>query len=1099
MAKSLFDEEKNNLRAQVKEERILEIQKRAEQRTNNIQDSHSEQDVHEQASKAEEDKQKTEKPNENSGQPANDASSSNEEEQANQLEQNDSLPKSDTSANESPQDEENESSLNRERQDPSNNRQQNGGKEQNDVDNHQEKVPKEPELLIPRFDSTQKYGSHSPAEKMGHLPNGTILPKGTTIIHDGITYTIKEKLGAGGFAIAYRAEYGRNMQCVIKEFHPRRTLRYSDYTLDYSGCAVDDIRKGQPKFEQEPDRIFTILEKGKGESKKVNDDMSFETAWETARKDIGTGGVFTHKGKVYTTYDDAELNSLNIALPISKCFRIGNGLYFIMEYVKGYSLEKYLHKTIDKERPINFELAMKIMEQLCEGVKNIHNIPCAHMDITPANIMFSTDNNQNVNLKIIDFGMATYTKDISVEAAGVSLNEKKSDEGSFVAGGTESFTDVKTRYDDYLSNEDTLKIGDKIKLIDIYALGCVLCYMTLINKKQNPDDTNISLANKIAEMHSIKMQGKYPSELIINDGDSILLQNQKRIYQACYDLVRKATSYDFSDRYPNAEEFLKELRKIQASVEWQNKAKVKEQNNEWAVPAEGGKVYLSFLHNYMCAAHLTPNDCSWVQLDKNLIKILGKDALLKNKIPGSLELTISQNNNTRKRTAAVTIICGKSKILATIVQNGKVVQKPDVHFTDATEHLSKLEAAGGKNIIKFSANAPWIAKVEEGAEKWLKLSDTAGQAGTHSIVMDVLPNTETTPRAAIVKIGCGEKEVEWFIEQQASIIEPPLFIHYENHTKPTTSVSAFGGQTTIEFSCNGVWHVDFDTPKAKEWVTCQMAGKAGYNQKVAIDVASNKDDSPRKAVMKISCGRESITYTIIQEKLVPPPPPGPGEKKNYKSTIIAILVGLIATAGAWILTNNILDGEDTSIDRKIDEISLKLPKGNQYEISHKGGSQIIQLESPGLWKAEIKEESPDKWLEIKEGSGKPGKGQFGLVANENRRYEPKKATIVISSGDKKILAHITQGIDRADSLNNEVIKTIKDPFSLVKFLKYVKPMITIYECYERNGEKHAMDIDLNTLLSKKNPEVIIGKTHDIIEFTEDSEDGRINSLVLLKK
>lgn len=77
----------------------------------------------------------------------------------------------------------------------------------------------------------------------------------------------------------------------------------------------------------------------------------------------------------------------------------GKGLYILMEYVHGTTLQKKL-----EEEPAFFdndENVDKFIVQLLEGLKWLHSNNIAHLDITPKNIILCQINN---NVKIIDLG-----------------------------------------------------------------------------------------------------------------------------------------------------------------------------------------------------------------------------------------------------------------------------------------------------------------------------------------------------------------------------------------------------------------------------------------------------------------------------------------------------------------------------------------------------------------------------------------------------------------------------------------------------------------------------------------------------------------------
>lgn len=81
-----------------------------------------------------------------------------------------------------------------------------------------------------------------------------------------------------------------------------------------------------------------------------------------------------------------------------------NFLYYLMEYVHGETLEKWVAKN-RFPRP---KTAIKIIEQIAEGLEAFHNQETIHQDLKPGNVMITNEE----NVKIIDFG--------SVYVAGVA-------------------------------------------------------------------------------------------------------------------------------------------------------------------------------------------------------------------------------------------------------------------------------------------------------------------------------------------------------------------------------------------------------------------------------------------------------------------------------------------------------------------------------------------------------------------------------------------------------------------------------------------------------------------------------------------------------
>lgn len=91
--------------------------------------------------------------------------------------------------------------------------------------------------------------------------------------------------------------------------------------------------------------------------------------------------------------------------------------YIAMEYVEGYSLDKYL----EKEVKLSVDLALDIQKGICSGLAQAHKLepPVVHRDVKPQNVMMAVKNNK-IAVKVSDFGLAKHVDPVTrlTEAAG---------------------------------------------------------------------------------------------------------------------------------------------------------------------------------------------------------------------------------------------------------------------------------------------------------------------------------------------------------------------------------------------------------------------------------------------------------------------------------------------------------------------------------------------------------------------------------------------------------------------------------------------------------------------------------------------------------
>ena len=137
--------------------------------------------------------------------------------------------------------------------------------------------------------------------------------------------------------------------------------------------------------------------------------------------------------------------------------------YMVMQYVKGTDLKQYL----DKNFPIPLPQVVDIMEQVLSAVETAHEHGIIHRDLKPQNILID----ENKNIKITDFGIATATSD-------KSLTQTNSIMGSV----------------HYLSPEQA-RGSVATARSDIYSLGIIL-FELLTGKVPFEGETAVSIAIK---------------------------------------------------------------------------------------------------------------------------------------------------------------------------------------------------------------------------------------------------------------------------------------------------------------------------------------------------------------------------------------------------------------------------------------------------------------------------------------------------------------------------------------------------------------------------------------------------------------------------
>jgi serine/threonine-protein kinase len=75
--------------------------------------------------------------------------------------------------------------------------------------------------------------------------------------------------------------------------------------------------------------------------------------------------------------------------------------YFVMEYVPGPTLEQWLAK---RDGPPNFDVGLRILDELCHGVSAIHAADTVHHDIKPSNVLLDGQ----LRPRVADLGLAVF-------------------------------------------------------------------------------------------------------------------------------------------------------------------------------------------------------------------------------------------------------------------------------------------------------------------------------------------------------------------------------------------------------------------------------------------------------------------------------------------------------------------------------------------------------------------------------------------------------------------------------------------------------------------------------------------------------------------
>jgi serine/threonine protein kinase len=182
-------------------------------------------------------------------------------------------------------------------------------------------------------------------------PVPMVIPVGDILLGK---YLIGKVLGKGGFGVTYLAyDLIRKIKVAIKEYMPD-SLAYrtpeTSTVLTYKGEKGEAFKLGLEKFYDEAKTI-------------------------------------------------AKFNGHPNIINVQEFFYENNTAYFVMEYIEGIDLKKYV---AEKGGRLSEEEILKIVLPLMDSLMIVHSIGVLHRDISPDNIYIAKDG----TVKLLDFGAA---------------------------------------------------------------------------------------------------------------------------------------------------------------------------------------------------------------------------------------------------------------------------------------------------------------------------------------------------------------------------------------------------------------------------------------------------------------------------------------------------------------------------------------------------------------------------------------------------------------------------------------------------------------------------------------------------------------------
>lgn len=190
------------------------------------------------------------------------------------------------------------------------------------------------------------------------------------------------------------------------------------------------------------------------------------------------------------------------------------GCYFVMEYLHGVDLTRFLSVLRDRNLTMPLDHALTIVTRMCAGLHYAHNmvgqdgraLEIVHRDVSPSNVMVA----YNGDIKVMDFGVAK-------------------------ALALTSFTEAGTRKGklSYMAPEQA-RADALDRRADVFAIGAVLYELTTMQRL-------FTGGNELAVIHQLMYEARTPPSTVVSGYPSALEK-----------IVLKAVEHKPEDRYTSA-------------------------------------------------------------------------------------------------------------------------------------------------------------------------------------------------------------------------------------------------------------------------------------------------------------------------------------------------------------------------------------------------------------------------------------------------------------------------------------------------------------------------------------------------------------------
>lgn len=135
--------------------------------------------------------------------------------------------------------------------------------------------------------------------------------------------------------------------------------------------------------------------------------------------------------------------------------------YFVMEFLRGETLQTFLHPGEDESRPVPWRLMVSIVAQVCDALQHAHEHGLIHRDIKPGNIVLLSRRSGEFRVKVLDLGIAKVLQGHRDPRAPPTTRASQGTPGT----------------PEYMSPEQVRGTPDACPQTDLYAVGVMMYRM----------------------------------------------------------------------------------------------------------------------------------------------------------------------------------------------------------------------------------------------------------------------------------------------------------------------------------------------------------------------------------------------------------------------------------------------------------------------------------------------------------------------------------------------------------------------------------------------------------------------------------------------